>query len=91
MAIVYQNDTAGKICANPDCGWKPLTEFHRRRLLGISVGDGYKARCKDCLNAQDRAKWASDPETHRQKATRSCCKKTRSYSRTKTCPSKSTS
>ena len=67
MAIVYRNDVAGKICANPDCGWKPLSEFHPRRLLGISVGDGYKARCKDCLNAQDRAKWASDPETHRQK------------------------
>ncbi|MBV5346887.1 hypothetical protein JZU46_01525, partial [bacterium] len=27
----------------------------------------YKARCKDCLNAQNRANWAADPETNRQK------------------------
>ena len=27
MAIVYQNGIAGKICANPECGWKPLSEF----------------------------------------------------------------
>ncbi len=67
MAIVYQNGVAGKICANPECAWKPLSEFYRASWLGVPVGDGYKARCKDCLNAQDRAKWATDPETNRQK------------------------
>jgi len=55
MAIIYRDGIAGKICANPDCGWKPLSEFHPRRLLGILAGDGYKSRCKDCLNAQARA------------------------------------
>src|SRR5581483_8726111 len=49
------------------CHWKPLTEFSRATFLGIPRGDGYKARCKDCLNAQDRAKWAADPETYREK------------------------
>ncbi len=49
MAIVYQNGVAGKICINPECGWKPLSEFHPRRLLGIPVVDGYKSRCKDVL------------------------------------------
>jgi 5-methylcytosine-specific restriction endonuclease McrA len=67
MAIVYQNGVAGKICANPECGWKPLSEFHPRRVLGVPAGDGYKSRCKDCLNAQDRAKWAADNETNRQR------------------------
>ena len=67
MTIVYQNGVAGKICANPECEWKPLSEFYRASWLGVPVGDGYKSRCKDCLNAQDRAKWAADPETNRQK------------------------
>lgn len=40
MAIVHQNGVAGKICANPECGWKPLSEFHPARLLGMPVGDG---------------------------------------------------
>ncbi len=65
MAIVYQNDVAGKICANPDCGWKPLSKFHQKRLLGISVGDGYKSRCRDCFNAQKRAERAAKPEKYR--------------------------
>jgi 5-methylcytosine-specific restriction endonuclease McrA len=68
MAIVYQNGVAGKICASPECGWKPLSEFHSRRLLGIPVGDGYKSRCKECFNAQKRAERAAKPEKHRDTA-----------------------
>jgi hypothetical protein len=68
MAIVYQNDVAGKICANPDCGWNPLSKFHQKRLLGISVGDGYKSRCRDCFNAQKRAERAAKPEKYRATA-----------------------
>ncbi len=55
MTIVYQNGIAGKICANPECGWKPTSEFAPARLLGMPVGDGYKSRCKECWNAQGRA------------------------------------
>ncbi len=55
MTIVYQNGIPGKICANPECGWKPLSEFHQRRILGIPAGDGYKSRCKECWNTQGRA------------------------------------
>ena len=65
MAIVYQNGIAGKVCANPECGWKPLNEYHPRRLLGVPVGDGYKSRCKDCFNAQSRAERAAKLEEYR--------------------------
>lgn len=68
MAIVYQNSIAGKVCINPECGWKPLSEFHPQRLLGISVGDGYKSRCKDCFNAQKRAERATKPEKYKETA-----------------------
>ncbi len=68
MAIVFQNGVAGKICANPECGWKPLSEFAPARLLGIPVGDGHKSRCRNCWNAQKRAERASDPEKHRETA-----------------------
>ena len=68
MAIVYQNGVAGKICANPECGWKPLSEFHPRRLLGISVGDGYKARCKECFNTQKRSERAVKAEKYQETA-----------------------
>jgi 5-methylcytosine-specific restriction endonuclease McrA len=54
MAIIYHNGVAGKICANPECGWKPLSEFPTRRLLGKPTGDGYKSRCRTCWNAQKR-------------------------------------
>ena len=64
MAIVYQNGVAGKICANPDCGWKPLSEFAPARLLGKSVGDGYKYRCRDCWNTQSRAERAANLEQY---------------------------
>jgi len=64
MAIVYQNGIAGKICANPECGWKPLSEFHPRRLLGIPAGDGYKSRCKDCYNTQSRAERTANLEQY---------------------------
>jgi 5-methylcytosine-specific restriction endonuclease McrA len=66
MAIVYQDGIAGKVCANPECGWKPLTEFHPKRLLGIPVGDGYKSRCKECANAQSRAEYAAKIEKYRE-------------------------
>ncbi len=68
MTLVYQNGVAGKVCANPECGWKPLSEFRPRRLLGIPVGDGYKSRCKDCLNAQKRSERAAQPEKHKETA-----------------------
>lgn len=68
MAIVYQNGIAGKICANPECGWKPLSEFHPRRLLGIPTGDGYKSRCRDCLNAQARDERNANIEQYRARA-----------------------
>jgi 5-methylcytosine-specific restriction endonuclease McrA len=64
MTIVYQDGFPGKICANPDCGWKPISEFHPRRLLGIPSGDGYKSRCKDCFNAQARAERAANLEQY---------------------------
>jgi len=65
MAIVYQNGIAGKICANPECSWKPLSEFHPRRLLGKPIGDGYKSRCKDCANAQSRSEYAANIDNYR--------------------------
>lgn len=68
MIIVYQSGIAGKVCANPECGWKPLSEFHPRRLLGILVGDGYRARCKECLNAQKRAERIAQPEKYKETA-----------------------
>lgn len=68
MAIVYQDGVVGKICANPECGWKPLIEFHPRRLLGIPIGDGYKSRCKDCFNAQKRSERAAKPEKYKETA-----------------------
>lgn len=68
MAIVYQNGIAGKICANPECGWKPLSEFAPAKLFGTPVGDGYKSRCRDCWNAQKREERAANPEKHRETA-----------------------
>lgn len=68
MAIVYRDDIAGKICANPECGWKPLNEFGARRLGGFPVGDGYKSRCKDCFDAQKRAERAARAEKYRETA-----------------------
>jgi len=68
MAIVYQNGIAGKICANPECGWKPLSEFHSRRLFGLPASDGYKSRCRDCFNAQKRDERAAKPEEYKEAA-----------------------
>ena len=68
MAIVYQNGIAGKICANPECGWKPLSEFAMARSFGLPVGDGYKSRCRICWNAQKREERAANPEKHRETA-----------------------
>lgn len=68
MAIVYQDGVPGKICANPECDWKPLSEFHTSRLLGIPIGDGYKSRCKTCFNAQKRAERAVKSEKYKETA-----------------------
>jgi len=68
VATVYQNGIAGKICINPECGWKPLSEFHQRKVLGVPVGDGYKSRCRDCFNAQARAERAAKPEIYKETA-----------------------
>jgi len=68
MAIVYQNGIAGKICANPECSWKPLSEFAPARSFGLPVGDGYKSRCRFCWNAQKREERAANPEKHRETA-----------------------
>lgn len=65
MAIVYQNGVSGKICANPECGWKPLSEFSPARLHGLPAGDGYKSRCRECANAQSRAEYAANIEKYR--------------------------
>jgi 5-methylcytosine-specific restriction endonuclease McrA len=65
MAIVYQNGVAGKICANPECGWKPLSEFANARSRGKPVGDGFKSRCRHCWNAQSRAERATKLEEYR--------------------------
>lgn len=68
MAIVYQDGVAGKICANPECEWKPLSEFGPARLFGIPVRDGYKSRCRDCFNAQKRSERAAKPEQYKESA-----------------------
>jgi len=65
MAIVYQNSIAGKICANPECGWKPPSEFSPASLFGKPVGDGYKYRCRECANAQSRAEYAANIDKYR--------------------------
>jgi 5-methylcytosine-specific restriction endonuclease McrA len=65
MAIVYQNGVSGKICANPECGWKPLSEFANARSRGKPVGDGFKSRCRDCWNAQSRSERAAKLEEYR--------------------------
>jgi 5-methylcytosine-specific restriction endonuclease McrA len=68
MVVVYFDDIAGKVCANPDCGWKPLSNFSHRRQGGHLVGDGYKSRCRDCANTQKRAERAAKPEKYRETA-----------------------
>jgi 5-methylcytosine-specific restriction endonuclease McrA len=68
MAIVYQGGVVGKICANPDCGWKPLSEFGPVRSAGKPFRDGYKSRCRDCFNAQKRAERAAKPEKYKATA-----------------------
>lgn len=64
MAIIYRDGVAGKICANPECGWKPLSEFGIAR----GHGDGYKSRCRDCFNAQKRAERAAKAEQYKETA-----------------------
>lgn len=67
MAIVHQNGIAGKICANPECGWKPLSEFANARSKGKPVGDGFKSRCRSCWNAQSRAERAAKLEEYQSR------------------------
>lgn len=70
MAIIYKNNEPGKVCTNPQCAqWKPLSEFHPRKALGIiPMSDGYKSRCKECINAEKRDKRKENPELHREKS-----------------------
>ena len=71
MAIEYREGIPGKVCANPACRqWKTLDQFGARRLLGIRVGDGFKSRCKDCMNEDERAKRLTnhDEEIAKQRA-----------------------
>ena len=68
MAIVYDdNGVAGKVCTRCHT-WKPLSSFKRRLKQGTPVGDGYLTQCRDCQNADERARRAADPESYRQKA-----------------------
>jgi 5-methylcytosine-specific restriction endonuclease McrA len=66
MAIVYQNGVAGKVCANPECGWKQLSDFSPATWLGVPVGDGYRARCRKCANAQSRDEYATNIDKYRE-------------------------
>lgn len=69
MSIEYRDGIAGKVCTNSACReWKPLKEFHPRRLRGVPAGDGYKAQCKACLNADRRRKRTAHPEKYREAA-----------------------
>lgn len=66
MALEYRNGILGKVCANPECSdWKPVSEFHPRRLFGIPVGDGYKSRCKACSRAQQRTERAAKSDKYK--------------------------
>lgn len=62
MAIIFQDGVAGKVCANPDCGWKPLNEFGK----ATTSRDEHKSRCKVCSRAQARAERAAKPEQYRE-------------------------
>jgi 5-methylcytosine-specific restriction endonuclease McrA len=68
MAIIYNPDNVvGKVCNK--CGeWKPVSEFNLYRKKGKTVGDGLQYWCKDCRNADRRAKRAANPERYRQKS-----------------------
>ena len=68
MAIIYDNQgTAGKVCSRCDT-WQPLTAFKRCSLRSRPSGDGYITQCRDCQNADRRARRAADPERYRQQA-----------------------
>lgn len=42
-----------KVCA--ECGkLKPISEFHKYNFDKAKSKDGYRAKCKDCRNAQER-------------------------------------
>jgi 5-methylcytosine-specific restriction endonuclease McrA len=58
MALVYQNERAGKICTK--CGnWRPVERF-RKRLLSR---DGYNSMCRECENENSR-RWRSNNRDH---------------------------
>lgn len=57
-----QEDVPCKLCKK--CRLiKPLTEFHRNKLLR----DGHENRCKSCALARARARHAANPEIERQR------------------------
>ena len=69
MTIECRDGVPGKACINPECAtWKPTTEFNRLWANGAPRGDGFKSRYKACINAAAQAKYAANPEAHRQKA-----------------------
>lgn len=68
MAIIDDNQgAAGKVCTRCNT-WKPLAAFKRRSLRGRPGGDGYITQCRDCQNADRRARRAADPERYREQA-----------------------
>lgn len=67
MAITYQDGVAGKICANPECGWKPVSEFASAKLLGLPIGDGYKSRCRVCFREQARVQRTARIDHYRER------------------------
>ncbi len=68
MAIIDDNQGAvGKVCTRCNI-WKPLAAFKRRSLRGSPGGDGYITQCRDCQNADRRARRAADPERYREQA-----------------------
>lgn len=68
MAILLDaSGHPGKVCAK--CKqWKSTIGFAILRFRGKPWGDGYRARCKDCSNADARAKRAANPAAFRAKA-----------------------
>lgn len=66
MAIIEEDGVPGKRCTVCTT-WKPLDQFYMRKP---SVGDGYFSQCKECQRARKRAKYAENPEPHRERVRR---------------------
>lgn len=67
MAIEVRDRVAGKVCRS--CGeWKPVSDFHKQVVRGEPIGDGFKSRCRACLNIQRNAHRAANVEEYRARA-----------------------